>query len=185
MFSGRCIRCSLDQGHLELFWVVWAYTLWIGVFPEWKSRFGSPTPALVVPWCGLLYCLQLDCPLKRTWYSSFNLGAGVGRPGLLQLVRKETRGLTFTEYLLLCQKLHNEGSIATGKLGEVFPPTVCLAWNFTCSLKANFIWLLQETNHFLLVIWTKWKKRVILHWKFTDGPCLLRHNILIRNICRM
>lgn len=120
------LKCSM--GNLSAFQIKgpWSFSEWsevtccdfkFSLTANRDSRFGSPSPALVGPLGGLLYCLPLDCTLRRTWFNSFNWGTRVGGPGLLRLVRKETRSLKFTEYLVLCKELHSGGSIARGKSG--------------------------------------------------------------------
>ena len=121
------LKCSMGN-LLVAFWIKgpWSLSEWsevtccdfkFSLTANRDSRFGSPSPALVSPLGGLLYCLLLDCTLRRTWYNSFNWETGVGGAGLLRLVRKETRSLKYTEYLVLCKELRRGGRIARGKSG--------------------------------------------------------------------
>lgn len=115
------LKCSMGN-LLGAFWSKgpWSFSEWSQVtccdfkFSPTANRqlVWFPFWALVGPLGGLLYCT-----LRRTWYNSFNWGTGVEGPGLLRLVRKETRSLKFTEYLVLCKELHSGGSTARGKSG--------------------------------------------------------------------
>lgn len=85
------LKCSMGN-LLVAFWIKgpWSLSEWsevtccdfkFSLTADRDSRFGSPSPTLVGHLGGLLYCLPLDCTLRRTWYNSLTGGQELGELG--------------------------------------------------------------------------------------------------------